>query len=131
MDSLESMTKERGGRTPFEPAFTVILFALGAVSLFNVLTLQLAADVATANSELELLQIRDVLRFVQMSALLFAAAYCVVGVLRVRASAFARSGTALLSALSLLVFPFGTAAFVYWLGWVRKREKASLDASDR
>ncbi len=55
-------------------------------------------------------------------AILFA--FCIlVGVLRVYRSPLAGPTTAALSILLILWAPIGTAAFVYWIGWVRRRER--------
>jgi len=107
-----------------ERPYTVVLFALGAVVLFNVFSLQFSAEFASFETELESSQFQAVIRFVQATCLFLAAAYFAVGILRVRGSSFAPSATVLLSVVSLLSFPFGTAAFVYWVGWVRKRERS-------
>jgi hypothetical protein len=112
--------------THLERPYTVVLFALGAVALFNVFSLQFSADIASGNTELTSSQFQALIRFAQATALFLAAAYFAVGILRVRSSSLAPSATALLSVVSLLVFPFGTAAFVYWVGWVRKRERTWL-----
>jgi len=114
--------------TPFERPYTVILFALGAMALLNVFSLQLTVDIAPRDTELTASQFRAVLRYVQVTAGFLAVAYCVVGILRVRSSTFAPPATALMSIVSLLLFPFGTATFVYWVGWVRKREQTSQAA---
>ena len=109
--------------THLERPYTVVLFALGAVALLNMFSLQLSVDITSGDPEITSSQFQAVIRYVQATFGFLAAAYCVVGILRVRCSTFAPSATALMSIVSVLLFPFGTAAFVYWIGWVRKREQ--------
>lgn len=45
--------------------------------------------------------------------------------LRARRSRYALAATGLISFAILSWIPLGTAAFVYWIGWVRKRETSS------
>jgi cytochrome bd-type quinol oxidase subunit 2 len=125
MQHPDSKAEQAGMRTPFVQSYTVIFFALGAVALVNVFTLQLSLDLYPGDAEAASSQFRAVIRYVQATALIWAVAYCVVGILRVRGLVLARTATALLSVVSLFLFPFGTAAFIYWLGWVRKREMVS------
>ena len=47
--------------------------------------------------------------------------------LRSRDSEYAIFSTAVLSTILMIWFPFGTAAFVYWIGWVRKKERQDSD----
>lgn len=42
--------------------------------------------------------------------------------LRARRSPYALAATGVISAALLCWIPFGTAAFIYWIGWVRKKE---------
>lgn len=44
--------------------------------------------------------------------------------LRARESAYAHGATAAFNVLLAVYFPFGTAAFLYWLLAIRKRERA-------
>lgn len=124
MESGATPTEQTRGTMSFEQPYTVVLIGLGVVALFSAFSLQLSADMATADTELTSSQFGSVIRFAQIACGFLAAAYFVAGALRVRGSPYARSSTALLSVVSIGLFPFGTAAFVYWLGWVRKREIA-------
>jgi uncharacterized membrane protein YhdT len=44
-------------------------------------------------------------------------------ILRFRRSSYALLATGTISFVYLFWFPFGTAAFIYWIGWIRKKEK--------
>jgi len=44
-------------------------------------------------------------------------------ILRFRRSPYALSATGAISIGLLFLFPLGTAAFIYWIGWIRKKEK--------
>jgi hypothetical protein len=52
-----------------------------------------------------------------------------VAVLRTKRSDLARPTTAAVSILLIIWAPFGTAAFIWWVGWVRKREKLPASTS--
>ena len=75
----------------FERPYTVVLFALGAVALLNVCSLQFTTDIVSGDTELTATQFQAVTRFAQATALFLAAAYFAVGILRVRCSSFAPS----------------------------------------
>ena len=45
------------------------------------------------------------------------------GILRFRRSPYALFATRAISYALLFWFPFGTAAFIYWIVWIRKKEK--------
>jgi hypothetical protein len=64
-----------------------------------------------------------VLRFVQITELLICIFALAVAVLRTRKSALAGPTTAAVSILLAIWVPLGTAAFIWWIGWVRHREK--------
>lgn len=53
------------------------------------------------------------------------AACLAVGVLRSRGSPVAGPATAAISIILSISFPFGTAAFVWWLVSIRKQERAA------
>jgi len=54
----------------------------------------------------------------------FLAIFCLAtAVLRFRKSPYALFATNAISILLVVWIPFGTAASVYWFGWVRKKEK--------
>jgi hypothetical protein len=53
----------------------------------------------------------------------FAIGCWITAILRARRSPYALAATRAASVLFLPWIPFGTAAFVYWFGWVRKRER--------
>jgi hypothetical protein len=60
--------------------------------------------------------------------LAFAAITGLVALLRARDSSYAIGATTALNVLLSLLFPFGTAAFLYWWFVVRKRERAAAAA---
>ena len=45
-------------------------------------------------------------------------------ILRFRRSPYALFATGAISIVFLIWFPLGTAAFIYWIGWIRKKGKA-------
>jgi len=53
----------------------------------------------------------------------FAIGCWITAILRARRSPYALATTGAASVLFLPWIPFGTAAFVYWFGWVRKKER--------
>jgi hypothetical protein len=52
-----------------------------------------------------------------------------VAVLRTKRSELARPTTAAVSILLIIWAPFGTAAFIWWIGWVRRRERLPVPTS--
>ena len=100
------------------PGYTVALGAIAALFLVGALSL---ASI-TGNPELD----EDLLWMYELSArvgLALAAITALVVALRVRESRYAPSATAILSVFLVLYVPFGTAAFIYWVVSVRKRER--------
>jgi len=106
-------------------SYTVVLFVVAGFSLiaaFNheFLIRRMANDVVT-----------PILRLVQtIEAILFVLAL-IVGVLRTYRSPLAPPTTAAVSILLALWVPFGTAAFIYWVGWVRKHERQNAESASR
>jgi len=65
------------------------------------------------------------LRFLQGVELILFAATLWVAILRSRQSPLAGATTAAVSILLIFWVPFGTAMFIWWVGWVRRRERRS------
>ncbi len=96
-------------------AYTVLLFVYGFVLVLAAIVLHSVAkgDVESAWS----------LRLVRNIEAALALACLAVAVLRSLGSAVAAPATAAISIVLSISFPFGTAAFVWWLVSIRKRER--------
>ena len=105
-------------------SYTVILFVLAGLSLIAAFNHELLIRI-TANEV-----VTPILRFVQaIEAIIFVFAL-IVAVLRTYRSPLALPTTAAVSILLALWMPFGTAAFIYWVGWVRKYERQPAGAPE-
>jgi hypothetical protein len=88
-------------------------FGLGAVSMF-----------ASSKEPGLDLSVRWVYEFAALMSVAFAVVAGFVTYLRARSSSYAPGATAAFNVVLALFFPFGTAAFLYWLLAIRKRERA-------
>jgi hypothetical protein len=116
---------ERTG--PLRYSYTVILFVLAGLALIAIANHEFL--IRTAANKVEL--VIAVMRCVQvLEAIIFLFAVT-VGILRTYRSPLAWPTTAAVSILLAVWVPFGTAAFIYWVGWVRKPERASATGALR
>ncbi len=102
-------------------AYTVILFTLSGLGLLMVISHVFLIRLMESEGADQLAIL--VLQFCQWIEAVYFVFGIVVGLLRVYHSPLARPLTMALSILLIIWPPFGTAAFVYWLGWVRRRER--------
>ena len=107
-------------------AYTVCLYVIGVLSLMMIFSHQMLLTIMQESDGDVLLT--AVLRFLQIiEAIIFSSAL-VVAILRSKNSPLAKPTTAALSILLVLWVPFGTIAFIWWLGWIRLRERNSPKA---
>lgn len=103
------------GRT-YVNAYTVLLFVYGFVLVLAAIVLH---SVAGREPEAEAAW---AMRFVRNIEALLAVACLAVATLRSLGSPIAAPATAAISIVLSISFPFGTAAFIWWLVSIRKRE---------
>ena len=105
----------------FEHLYTVVLFVVAGLALMSAFGSTMIMGVAAADADAAtVIAVLKCTRAVELVLFTFALA---VGVLRTYGSRLAIPTTPAVSILLIFLFPVGTLAFVYWLGWVRKREK--------
>ena len=107
----------------FSFAYTVYLMVISGFSLLGIASMEMVLATTQAKPSGGLSP--EYIRAVQgIQGILFLITL-VVAILRVRRSELARAATAAVSILLILWFPFGTAAFIWWVGWVRPTERSS------
>ncbi len=115
----EAAEPPAGDEPAFEPGYTRLLVGLGLGYLLVILidhfyTLRL---------------VDGTVLFPHVGSYVFLAALCLVllGAAYARhvRSPSARGFTILASALGAILYPVGTVVFIYWIGWVRRRERAA------
>ena len=106
---------------PLDSAYTVYLYVVGGLALMMVFSHQMLLVITTAEEPNTFL--RGVLRSLQAIELVVFFFAITVAVLRSKKSDLARPTTAAVSILLAMWVPFGTAAFIWWVGWVRRRER--------
>ena len=100
-------------------SYTIILFILGFISLgFLALKVFIIVNPPESYTAPVSIEIPGIPIY----------AFIVIGswgtaILRFRRSSYALVATGIISFVFLFWFPFGTAAFIYWIGWIRKKEK--------
>jgi hypothetical protein len=99
--------------------YTIILILLGLISL-GFLTVKIFLIVKspvyyTAPVSIDIL-------FIPIYAFITLGSWG-TAILRFRKSTYALFATEAISIILLIWFPFGTASFIYWIGWIRKKEK--------
>jgi uncharacterized membrane protein YobD (UPF0266 family) len=105
-------------RPAFVNTYTIVLYVLAGFALLTAVSHGFIIRLVEGDDVVVL-----VLRFVQtIEAIIFLFAL-VVAVLRTYRVRAAVPATVALSILMIFWVPFGTAGFVYWLGWVRRRER--------
>lgn len=108
---------------PQVKAYTILLFILGGLALL-VLASHTFLIIPIMQEEAEPDPIvLSVFRFLQVVEVFLSVSCIAVGILRVFGFRLARPATAAISILLFFWLPFGTAAFLYWVFWVRKRER--------
>ena len=113
----------------FVKAYTVYLFVLAVLALMMVFSHQMLLEIMVANGDNVV--IRAVFRYLQaIEAVVFLSALA-VAMLRTRGSDLAAPTTAALSIFLVMWFPLGTAAFIWWVGWVRRSEREKGDPQER
>jgi hypothetical protein len=105
-------------RPRFFYSYTVLLFVSAGVALLLVY-----ADQTLVSRQADDPQFVTVMRFVQAIEVIFCTLALTVGILRMLGHRVAIPTTPAVSVLLIFWFPVGTAAFVYWVGWVRKWEQ--------
>lgn len=110
-------------RPQFVMAYTVVLFLVGGFALMSLASHTFfLIPLMKEDPDHEPIVIY-VMHFVQAVEAILVVLCFAVGVLRAYRSRIAAPTTAALSILLIFWLPFGTAAFIYWVGWVRRREK--------
>ena len=104
------MSESMPSRPSYVPAYTVCLFVVSVLAAMTLFSHQMMMEIFRQKNGNEILT--AVFRFLQA-----------VGVLRSRKSPLARPTTAAVSILLAVWFPFGTAIFIWWVAWVRRRER--------
>jgi hypothetical protein len=104
----------------FEHLYTVVLFAVAGLALMTAFSSTMIMDVAAVDTDAAV--VTAVLKFTRAVELVLFTFALAVGVLRTYGSRLAIPTTPAVSILLIFLFPIGTLAFIYWLGWVRKRE---------
>ncbi len=101
-------------------SYTILLFLMGALFflfiVFSVFILMLPPEYHSTYNQMNV--IVWTLVYIVMTIGCWCAAF-----LRIYESSYALPVTAIMSYLLIILFPFGTAAFIYWIGWVRKKER--------
>lgn len=106
------------GACPLRYSYTVILLVLAGLALMATASHEFLIRTASQDEI-----VAAVLRFVQAVEVIIFLLAVTAAVLRTYRSRLALPVTAAVSILLVLWVPFGTAAFTYWVGWVRKRER--------
>lgn len=110
-------------------AYTVYLYFVAGLALLTVFAHQMLLVSSREDGANGFLT--GLFRFLQATELAFFLFALTVAVLRSKESVLARPTTAAVSILLVTWFPFGTAAFIWWVGWVRRRERLSECAEPR
>jgi hypothetical protein len=101
-------------------AYTIILFILGVLFLsltaLSVFVLMLPAEYDSEYNPL------SVIVWALFYIIMMIGCWC-AAFLRKNKSSYAIPVTEVIGYLLIIFFPFGTAAFIYWFGWVRKKER--------
>jgi MFS family permease len=112
------ISKKEAAR-PMVRAYTIIIIIIGVLSLIAGF---LEAFVMLSTTEDS--KVLSAVYIFSISIYVFFAIWCwITAILRVRRSPYALATTGAISPIFLFGFPFGTAAFIYWIGWVRKKER--------
>lgn len=102
----------------FSRGYTILLRLLGAAALSflipKLILITYGLRPSTGSVSLEI--------FVSAIYLILAVVCWITARLRTRSSSYAIAATGAISFMLLCWFPLGTAAFIYWIGWVRKTE---------
>jgi len=105
---------------PLVRAYTILLLILGSLAL-----LFLAGKIMVIKRGIEPGSSVSMNVFLVSFYILITVGSWIVVFLRARRSSYALAATGLISVTILSWIPLGTAAFIYWIGWVRKRETGS------
>lgn len=102
-------------------AYTVCLFVVSGLAAMMVFAHQMLIVLLRQDNESETLT--AIFRFLQAVEAILCLATLAVGVLRSRKSPLAGPTTVAVSILLAMWVPFGTAMFIWWVAWVRRRER--------
>lgn len=108
-------------RPRYVSAYTVCLYVIGGLALMMVFSHQLVVEFLEEEEEDHVLMV--VLRFVQAIEVIVFVYAVTVATLRAKNSPLAAPTTTALSILLVFWPPWGTAVFIWWVGWVRRRER--------
>jgi hypothetical protein len=117
-----SSTFVETGRRPSR-GYTVYLFVIAVLAMVMAFSHQMLLTVIREEADDVILT--SVFRFLQAFELIIFASALAVAVLRSRNSPLAGPTTAAVSILLVVWCPLGTIAFIWWVGWVRRRERAA------
>lgn len=118
--SLQEASEQQPGslqEISFLRSYTVILILLGSVAVLllarRIFVVTRGIDASSGPVALDM--------FLVPSYIFLALGCWTAGFLRARRSQYGLAATGAINFL-LIWIPFGTAAFIYWIGWVRKKE---------
>ena len=100
-------------------SYTIILILLGLISLG---TLALRIFLIVEQVEYSTAPVSTNILLIPINAFITLGSWGTV-ILRFRRSPYALFATRAISIVILFWLPFGTAAFIYWVVWIRKKEK--------
>lgn len=115
----------QGAPSPIVRAYTIVLILMGVLTLVPVITQVLVMTQTPHDSNI---LIPLFIFMISFNAIITAVCWTAV-FLRARRSPYALAATGAVSIMLLFWFPFGTAAFIYWVGWVRKKERQKVPGS--
>ena len=104
----------------FEHLYTVVLFVVAGFAAMSAFSNGMIMD--AISPDVDAAKVIAVLKFTRAVELVLFTFALAVGVLRTYRLRLAIPTTPAVSILLIFLFPVGTLAFIYWLGWVRKRE---------
>lgn len=110
-------------RPRLSAGYTVYLYVIAVLALMMVFSHQMILTIV--REDVQDAAVTAVLRFLQAFELIIFASALAVAILRSRNSPLAGPTTAAVSILLVIWVPFGTIAFIWWVGWVRRRERAA------
>jgi len=112
-----------GASIPIVRPYTIVLIVLGVLALvflaIGILLMARPPESYTTPSRFHIL-------WIPFCAFLAAGCW-ITAFLRARRSSYAMTTTRAISTILLMWFPLGTAAFVYWIRWVRKKENQRIN----
>jgi hypothetical protein len=104
--------------------YTVYLYVIAVMALMMVFSHQMILTIIREEGE-NVVVLTSIFRCLQAIELIIFLCALAVAILRSRNSPLAGPTTAAVSILLVMWAPLGTIAFIWWVGWVRRRERAA------